>query len=463
MGDRPRARFSRRRFSPVAAPRGARAGEDAPIPMLAAEPGATDNSLAKRRARVLQLAYACAPMKGSEPAVGWNRAVEAAKYSDVWVIAEGVEFRPQVLAYLEKAGPIEGLHFEFVPKTPFEKRLARLPGFYYAAYNLWHRRAFRAAQRLEEAVGFDLVHQVNMVGFREPGYLWKLGVPFVWGPIGGTHSYPIRMLTQAGVAGAVREVSRGVLNWLQLRLSRRVHRAARSARLVLVANTTAKDQVERVLGCRAEVMSEIGAEVVTTQSGLKQGRTDTLHLLWSGLFQVRKALPILLHAIATLPDDVRVQLRVLGDGPQRRRWRRISSRLGIDDRVQWLGWQPYSEYQAQNVWADLFVFTSQRDTTGTVLLDAMANGVPVLAPDHQGARDMVTEDSGIKVKVTNPRDTTESYCNALVRLARDRELLGRLACGARRRAEDHSWTRQGERVRDYYRRVLGDGYLWTER
>lgn len=421
-----------------------------------------DPSCNRRRARVLQLAYACSPLKGSEPGVGWNRAVEAANYSDVWVIVEGVEFQPQVLSYLEETGAIEGLHFTFVPKTRFEQQLSRLPGFYYLAYNLWHRRAFGVAEQLHAVTRFDLVHQVNMGGFREPGYLWKLDVPFVWGPIGGTQNFPTRMLTQAGALGAAREGSRAVLNCLQLRLSRRVHEAARRASVVLAANTTVKREFERVVKRDIDIMVDIGAKRVAEPVGHRQ-YGDRLHLLWSGVFQVRKALPLLLKAIAVLPDDVRVELRVLGDGGQRRRWQRISRKLGIHDRVEWLGWRPYAEALAQLAWADLLVFTSLRDTTGSVMLEAMANGVPVLTVDHQGAADLVDPDSGIKVRVANPKETIDSFRNALVRLARDRELLAQLACGARERAGEYLWTRQGERMRDYYRGVLGDSYVWTGR
>ena len=48
-----------------------------------------------------------------------------------------------------------------------------------------------------------MLHQLNMIGFREPGYLWKLsqenGVPFVWGPIGGQKQFPTAYLQGAGL------------------------------------------------------------------------------------------------------------------------------------------------------------------------------------------------------------------------------------------------------------------------
>src|SRR5436190_9673741 len=149
-----------------------------------------------RRPRVLLLAYACSPERGSEPGVGWNRALEAARYCDTWVLCEERSSAPPIRAYLEKHGPIPGLRFEFVLKPTWMRWLGHLPGLAYLGYNLWHQSAFQVARRLHARVGFDLVHQVTFCGYREPSYLWQLGVPFVWGPVGGTQNYPWRFLGQ---------------------------------------------------------------------------------------------------------------------------------------------------------------------------------------------------------------------------------------------------------------------------
>lgn len=423
----------------------------------------TDQPDGRRRARVLQVAYACAPGRGSEPGVGWNRATQAARFSDVWVITEESEFRRTIEDHQAQHGAPEGLHFRFVPKSAFQQRLSRLPGFYYLSYNLWHRRALRAARELHGQHHFDLTHQVSMVGFREPGYLWKLGVPFVWGPIGGTHNYPTRMLLLAGPVGALREGARSALNRLQLRLSLRVRRAARRAAAVLTANTAARLQFERAVGRRSELMLEVGASVPARTFEAQRRVDGCLSLLWSGRFITCKALPLLLEAMAALPSDAPVALRVLGDGRERRRWQRLSRRLGLEDRVEWLGWRPHAEALQEFERADLLVFTSMRETTGTVLLEALAQGVPVLAPDHQGAADLITEDCGLKVPVSGPKQTVAGFRDALIALGRDRALLDSLSAGACRRAAEFSWDRQGLRMRDCYRAVLGDRYLWDAR
>lgn len=415
-----------------------------------------------RRARVLHLAYACSPWKGSEPGVGWNRAVEAAKYSDVWVITEGNEFKHQVLGHLGEVGEIPGVNFIFVGKTDFEERLSRLPGCYYVAYNLWHRRAYRAAQDLHAELGFDLVHQVNMCGYREPGYLWKLNAPFVWGPIGGVQNCPTRLVPQMAFRERVSEICRTAINSLQLQFSRRVRKAASRARVMLVANQAIQSEFEAVVGRKTDTMCEIG----TRQIAEERDSTDasqSLRILWAGECRARKGMAMLLKAVAALPHDVEVKVRVLGEGPARKRWEKRTEALGIADRFEWMGWLPHDEALQQYKWADTLAFTSLRDTTGTVVLEALSSGVPVVSWNHQGVGDIVTKSSGIKIDLANPGVMIAQLRDSLVSLSRDRRLLKRLSDGALVRAEDYLWQRQGERMRDHYRDAIGDGFDWTDR
>lgn len=421
----------------------------------------------KRRARVLQLAYACSPWRGSEPGVGWNRAVEAAKYCDVWVICEGVEFEHQVLGHLDDTGPIEGLQFRFVRKTRLEQFVSRIPGIYYLAYRNWHRRAFRLASALHQELDFDLSHQVTLCGYREPGELSNLPIPFVWGPVGGTQNHPWITLRQAGLWGGIQETVRSVANSLQLRFSRRIRRAARRASLVLVANSTNQADFERVLGKRAPVFCETGSPYFAAdENSERTPRSSTdrpLRLMWAGNLHAFKALPLLLQAISLLPTACATQLRIVGAGPQQLRWQRLADRWGVADRIEWIGHVPDREMQKQYKWADVFVFTSLRDTSGNVIFEALASGIPVLAADHQGVGDIVTNECGIKITVDTPREMAKQYRDAIIALAEDPTRREQLSAGALRRAAEYAWPEQGKRMRDYYRQVLGNEFFWEQR
>jgi glycosyltransferase involved in cell wall biosynthesis len=119
-----------------------------------------------------------------------------------------------------------------------------------------------------------------------------------------------------------------------------------------------------------------------------------------------------------------------------------------------LGWLPHDETLRQYHWAQVFLFTSLRDTTGTVVLEALAAGLPVVCLDHQGARDFVTDQCGIKVPVTTPGKTIDGLRDAIAALARDPSYRRRLGEGAVRRAERYAWPHNGAQLAEVYRRVL---------
>jgi len=409
-----------------------------------------------RRPRVLLLAYACSPQRGSEGGVGWNRALQAAKRFDTWVICKQRGFSDEIRRHLEAHGDVPGLKFEFVPKRPWEEALGRIPGLYYLSYNLWHRRAYRLARRLHHRIHFDLVHQVNYCGYREPGYLWKLDVPFVWGPIGGTQNYPWRFLGEAGLNGAFSEALRSVANKVQLRFSPRVQRATRKAAVLLAANSTNQRDFARVHRVTPLRLLETGLACGGATPRACRKPRQSLRILWSGEFRHLKALPLLIKALARLPKDAPYELRILGSGRLKDRWQRLTRRTGVEQHTTWMGWLSHAEALQQYSWADVLTFTSLRDTSGNVVLEALAAGVPVICFDHQGVHDIVTDRCGIKLPLTTPREAIHGLHHAVLSLTRDARLWERLSRGALERARQYLWDRQGERMAAVYQEVLGD-------
>jgi glycosyltransferase involved in cell wall biosynthesis/peptidoglycan/xylan/chitin deacetylase (PgdA/CDA1 family) len=406
------------------------------------------------RPKVLLLAYACSPNRGSEPGLGWKWAVESAKNFDTWVISQEGEFAGEIRGYLKEHGEISGLHFTFIHKSAWAKRFKRIGVLGYLFRNQWHRHAFRVAQRLHRQIGFDLVHQINFTGFREPGYLWKLDIPLVWGPVGGTQNYPWRFLGEADLLGTLTEGLRSVLNRLQLHFSPRVRQAALRASVFLAANSTIQRDFARVHRVEPILMLETGIHAAAASPQRADLNRRVLRILWSGDHAPHKGLPLLLKALCGLNQRVPYDLRILGSGRLRHRWQRLARNLNLAGNVTWLGRLPHHQALEQYQWADVFVFTSLRDTSGNVVLEALAAGVPVVCLDHQGVRDMVTEECGIKIPVTVPSEVIFKLSEAILNLAQDPALRQRLSVGALRRVREYEWPRQGERMAALYRKIL---------
>ena len=412
--------------------------------------------------KVLLIAYECSPYRGSEWAVGWGRLLQAARIAEVHVLTSEANYRDLVRADAEGLLPA-GVFFDTpepdVKLRALEKRSVHFD-YNYAAYHHWHRLAFRLAKRKHAEHGFHVAHQTTVCTFREPGYLSQLGIPFLWGPFGGTQNFPPRMLGLLPWRDAIKEAARGAANTLVLRTHPRVRAAGRQAGVIFGATSTTQRDLQHSFQRPVVRLLETGLNQVMEPdrgrfqsriTACRAGRRLPLRLLWSGQLQPRKALPILLRALHLLGGEVPLELDVLGDGPMLEPWRREAAQARVP--VRFLGRLPFQNAVARMRESDLFCFTSLRDTSGNVVLEAQAAGVPVLCFNHQGAADMVSPESGVLIPVTTPRDAVTRWAAALRSLAADPEHLLRLSEGATAQARRFLWSENGDRVNAQYREL----------
>ena len=108
--------------------------------------------------------------------------------------------------------------------------------------------------------------------------------------------------------------------------------------------------------------------------------------------------------------------------------------------------------------AHLFVITSIKDLTSTVLLEALSLGVPVICLDHCGFADVVTTECGIKIPVHNCRQIEVYLAAAIRRLDNDEQERQRLAKGALERIKDFSWEKKAVAVNSIYNRAIANGH-----
>lgn len=414
------------------------------------------HDVGERPLHVLQIAFVCHPEQSMETRIGWRRAIQAAKRHNVTVLHGRAADNELLTAEASRLGLAERLRFVPVERCLLGSMLNRSSTTYYLGYRLWHKCALKTARRLQQEQRFDLVHQTTYCGFREPGDGWRLGVPFVWGPVGGTQAFPTAYLRQLSLQSAWIEVCRNVINAWQLRLSGRVRRASRRAAVLIAATEKASGDLHRLSRRRVPVKLETALDRPVTPARAPRSAGESFNILWAGRLRAWKTMPLLLKALPLLPPDVPWRLRVLGVGNCENRWKRLAEQLGIADRIEWLGWPEYRQTLPHYRWADAFAFTSMRDTSGTGLLEALAAGTPIVGVNHQGAADIMTNNCAVPVPVGRPIDTINGFAMGLTRLARDPSEWHRLSEGARARAVHLHWDEQTDALLGWYATAMQD-------
>ena len=410
----------------------------------------------RRRLKVLVSCYACDPTRGSEPGMGGNWVLQLARHHDLWVLTDQNEYPPGLADYLDRHCPElkPAIHIIDIPRRRFGEKLWH-SFFYYWTYRTWQRDAYREAQRLVQQIDFDLAHQLNMIGYREPGYLWKLPIPFLWGPIGGHAQVPWRFLAALGRKGAFEHGLRNLLNWIQMHSSIRVKQAMRRADLLLAATRDDHKAIRRIHGKDAVLLNEQGTSPI--DSITKREPFDgqwPLRVVWCGNFGAGKALPLALMAVQRAAKEIPLQLHIVGSGECEEEWKSLALRLEIVSLCHWYGSLSHERSMEIISQSDVLLFTSLKEATATVVMEALGFGVPVICHDLCGFGMVIDEICGIKILVTSPRLSSDRFAEALMRLARNPELLQSLSQGALQRAGEITWPNQTKIMLDCYQQAI---------
>ncbi len=156
-----------------------------------------------------------------------------------------------------------------------------------------------------------------------------------------------------------------------------------------------------------------------------------------GRLETRKGTRTLIEATARLRETPRAPFVVVaGDGPLRDELAALAARLGIAERVRFLGNR--EDVRAVLAALDAFVLPSLTEGMSNALLEAMAMALPVIATDVGGNPEVIGDAmTGMLI----PADQPEAMANAIAQLLGDPERQRRLGAAARRRVEERYGAR----------------------
>jgi len=400
-----------------------------------------------RRLKVLLSAYACEPNRGSEPEVGWQWGLQMARFHDVTVLTRANNQAVIKAALAAHSGPRPAFVYYDLPPWLLALKRHGLPvAIYYALWQMGVRR--HVANRLSE---FDLIHHVTFNSFRQPGFWWRCHKPVVLGPLGGGQICPGPFLLTFG-RKFIPEAARS-LSVMGSALLPHLYACFAAATTILVANQDTARRIPKRYQTKVKAALETGIPQSQFAATAAPGSADGLvRIIWVSRLEKIKGAPLALRAFAqAAATEPSLRLSLVGSGPEEKLLRRLAHELGIDSLVTWHGVVPKAAIPNLLAGHDAFLFTSLRDTSGNVLLEAMAAGLPAVTLRHHGAAEIATDETAIRVPVGNRNETVREVAEALLRLAKSRELRQRLGQAAVARIQNvYAWDRKGEEMDRIY-------------
>ena len=184
---------------------------------------------------------------------------------------------------------------------------------------------------------------------------------------------------------------------------------------------------------------------------------DAVVAISAGRLAPEKSVETVLEGFAHAAGrDPRLRLVIVGDGPSAAALQARCERDDLRGRVAFLGQRPRIETLAAVKGADVFLFASQTETQGLVLVESLAAGVPVIAVAAPGVRDSVSDGvDGVIVSATPTSERSQALSAALLELAADPLRRGAMGRAGADGAERFSVDRRLGQVEALYREAIG--------
>ncbi len=319
------------------------------------------------------------PGRGSEYGAGWGLIHALQQFSDCTVITEpgsGTVLEEWTSAHPESTLKVEALSD---PSWARYLRFHRIGEF--IIYLAWQRKAKALAQRLVSTEHFDVAHHATLSPYWLPSIAVDLGIPSLWGPVGGAVTTPRSLRPLLGVRGYVSEA----LDWFAVRTMARLpsthHTWIRATRAIVQNEATAECLPASVRDHAARFNHAMLHDVVLPDA-IETVASDE-YVAWVSPMESRKGPELVVRALArTRPD---IHMVMAGDGPERARIETIAETLGVTDRITFVGQVPHDQALEIISGAAVSVFTGLREEGGLALTEAMILGTPLVVLGNGGA------------------------------------------------------------------------------
>lgn len=416
------------------------------------------------RKKILVLAYMLSPYKGSEISVAWNYVTNMAKTNDLTVLygVSGAHMGncEEMEIYIQKH-PIPGV--QLIPVYPNKwANILNWPNrhdifvytFYYA-YQVWQKLAYKKAKELIKENDYDIIHYVGMIGYREPGYLWKLGLPYIWGPVSGANNAPRQLMKRMPLLGKLKQSFRSIANTIQFHTKIRLRKALEHTDILLTATSENQAKFKMVHHkesiCIPEncIVGETKLDYTKFENPLKY------KFIVVGTLDARKSVSIFIEALTHVHHKDMIHVDIVGGGPLKEMLIRYANDNNLNGMITWYGQLPREKAVKVFNSAHLHVITSVSEGNPTTIWEAMSYGVPTMSFDHCGMHDTLCERCGIRIPIAKRyEDCVLAVAKEIDNLLEHPERFRQLAEGTLECAKTYTWAERELFLNNLYDQLL---------
>jgi len=382
--------------------------------------------------KVLISAIACDPSGGSEGGVGWHTVNLIAKEHEVFVLVHGKYQRGWQQALKQNMIP-SNVTPRFICREVdwIQHRLAaRIQSW--VQYLHFNQSLFDVASDWHKEVCFDLAHHVTYATWRVASPLWRLPIPFIWGPIGGTGRFPFRFMPALSNGAKLYELARYFQGCLTIQ-TRQFRNCTSRSTFVIAANRETYEFIKRYR--REGKILELAAvffrdeKISQFTKPLSVVRQDARIRLFAGGNMIgSKGLRFAVKALSIVNSfGIPFHYTIAGGGPEIQTIRNLVSEYRLSHVITFHPGFTGSEYVEALKNSDIYFLPSFRETTPVTLIEAMLAGCYPIVADVSAPGQIVREFWGTAVAAKNSRALIDGLAKSVISMFNQIQSKGSLA------------------------------------
>ncbi|MDD6568352.1 MAG: glycosyltransferase [Eubacteriales bacterium] len=375
---------------------------------------------------ILLSAYSINPYKGSEDAVGWNWALTLSRKlpdSTIYILTRTYNEIATKKGIKEYGLQNVKLVIVEVPKA-LDWFREKHSAFHHAYYILWQKVAYNWAKK--SGIKFDIIHHVTMGDFRIPGYMQNFkDTHTIFGPVGGGQCTPkaLKCYEKSKSAEKVREIINNNISRFTV-----YKKAIRKFDDVYAINNETEKLISKALVKKCKMCEELAVAKNFSNLDIKERNNGEIQVLFVGRLIEKKGLMLLIDIFKKIDKSENLHLSIYGSGPLENKIKEEIKNNNLEKMITVMGKVEYTKIINAYKNADIFIMPSLRETSGNVLIEALASKIPVIALDMSFASKLNKLDCG---KFINPNQSKEKiiddFAKATVELANNKKERERLA------------------------------------
>lgn len=425
--------------------------------------------MSHKKLKVLLIVEECNPDWSSVPLVGYKFFQQISKLVDATLVTHGrnqenLEKHPEYkkIFYVHES-ELSKTYFNLVVENLATKGKINWPLYHALSYPIYAEFNHNVYQKFKTNIlagDYDIVHALTPMMPRFPVKAIKAckQTPFLLGPVNGGVPFPPGFQETARAENANLNFLRAVGRLLIPGYLETYKKADR----ILAGSTYTLNMLKELFAIqdnKIELFSENGIAKNFLRATKKTRDSGKINLLFVGRLVPYKCADIVVEAVGRLEQTIRnkVRLTIVGDGQEKNNLERRVQQLNLGEIVSFAGWVNQQETLQYYNKADIFCFPSIREFGGSVVLEAMACGLPCIVANNGGIGEYVTEETGFKIEPISREYLTQEFTNKLKILIEDEKLWKSMSAKSIERVKEFEWERKAEKIVELYEKMVFEG------